>query len=900
MKEIMSKVFLLLLATSWSYVAKAGASGLDYSYGNGTATVIPPIYVNRPYSGDIVIPETITEGGKTYRVTKIANQAFANQAITSIVIGDNVESIGNEAFVNCRKLTHITMGAAVKKVGNSCFYNNSSLTRLDIRNLASWCVIDWGTSASCNPMSVAQEVYVNGEPLIDIVIPSSVTRIGAYAFANCKSAKTLTLPEEMNTIGLGAFYGCSGLASVIIPSSVSSIEALAFYGCSGLQKVKIMGKICTMGDLPFAGAKLLRKAGPIGSNSNYEFAWDTEIPEYAFCETGLEEITLPEGIKKLNKGCFWSTKLQRLVIPSSVEYIGDYALASSSLRSLLVLSENAVNFESCPETTQIYCPWPQICEADQSSQLHGIVSLSPTAFEYSGRTPEVIAENLAANEFPELSCHPDFSGLSKDAGLYVTTVPVKLSGFGECTIDVHFNYRINQAPLTVTADNKTREYGVENPTLTYSIIGLKNGDTDAVLTDKRITTYCTKSSDAGTYNINVSASAKNYNVTCVKGTLTITKVPLVAHVVDSERDYGQENNGFYCTYEGLRNGDYEPKFTVPFSVTTDAKRESNAGQYIVRMSGGEATNYYFTEIVPGYLTIRKVPLEVNAYANRLYYEDNPPFSLSYSGFRLGEDENVLITPPQVTTTVTKETPVGRYPVTLSGGEATNYYFQYMPSRIDIYQRQVTATVHSYSRQYGQANPDFEIDYDGFVAGQDESVLLEPIEINCSADELSDVGEYVISLSKGKAQNYWFWYNSGYLKITQAEQELTWDQTFDNCHVGDQIKLLATVNSDRPITYEIDAPDKVSLYKAGYDWYIDCRKAGVVYIRAQQEGSKNYLPSNRIAKKLVIDDSTAIDNINFDTLPFEHYSTDGRRINGLQNGVNIIRTEDGRSLKVLKK
>lgn len=900
MKEIVFKAFLLLLAGCWSNLAMAASTDLHYSFSGETATVTKPVYVNRPYSGDIVIPETVTEGGKTYKVTKIADQAFAGQAITSIVIGDNVERIGYEAFANCRQLTKVTMGAAIKEAGNSCFFENTSLTRLDIRSLASWCAVDWGFYGSWNPISVAKEVFVNGELLIDIVIPSSVTKIGTFAFAGYKGAKTLSLPEGLNTIGRYAFNGCSSLSSVVIPSTVSSIDTEAFASCSGLQKVKIMSKNCKIGDWAFSGAELLRKAGLIGSNCNYEFAWDTEIPDYAFADTGLEEITLPATMKKLGKRCFGGTKLQKLVIPSAVEYIGDGALGSSSLSSLLVLSENVGNFESCPKTTQIYCPWPQTCEAQVSTQLHGIVSLSPTVFEYSGRAPEVIVENLAANDFPELICTPDMSVLNKDAGSYVGTVPVKLSGFGECTIDVHFNYLINRAPLTLCADNQTREYGLENPTLTYTITGLKNGETGAVLIDPRITTYCTKSSDVGTYNINITASAKNYNVTCQKGTMTITKAPLVAYVANSERDYGRENPGFYCTYEGLRNGDYEPKFTVPFSVTTDATQESNAGQYIVRMSGGEATNYYFTEIVPGYLTINKIPLEVRAYTNRFYYEEDPPFTMTYQGFRLKDDEKVIITPPQVTTTVTKETPVGEYDVTVSGGEATNYYFKYLPSRIDIYQRQVTATVRSYSRQYGQPNPEFMIDYEGFVAGQNESVLITPIEISCKADETSDVGRYSISLSEGKAQNYWFWYNEGTLTITQAEQELTWDQTFGTCQIGDQIQLLAEVNSDRPITYEIDVPEIASLYKVGYDWYIDCRKEGTVYIRAQQEGSKNYLPSNRIAKKLVIGGtSTGIHENDIEGTPaLQYYDLSGRQQNSYGHGVNILRTPDGRSIKVL--
>jgi hypothetical protein len=68
-------------------------------------------------------------------------------------------------------------------------------------------------------------------------LPSTLTSIGSYAFADCSGLTSVTIPGSVTSIGSYAFYACSGLTSVTIPGSVTSIGEYAFAGCSNLISV---------------------------------------------------------------------------------------------------------------------------------------------------------------------------------------------------------------------------------------------------------------------------------------------------------------------------------------------------------------------------------------------------------------------------------------------------------------------------------------------------------------------------------------------------------------------------------------------------------------------------------------------------------------------------------------
>lgn len=162
-----------------------------------------------------------------------------------------------------------------------------------------------------------------------------------------------------------------------------------------------------------------------------------------------------------------------------------------------------------------------------------------------------------------------------------------LKGLNVPTIDL-----VNGAEgVVVFANNYTREYGEENPTMEFGIRGLTPNGTPEISCDASIT------SPAGEYPIIVKpGTITNENVAYVNGTLTVAKAPLTVTVNDSSMGEGAVLPEFTLTYEGFKNGETEAVLTKHPVAATDVTAESPAGEYAVTLSGGEAQNYEFNYV----------------------------------------------------------------------------------------------------------------------------------------------------------------------------------------------------------------------------------------------------------------------------------------------------------------
>lgn len=152
--------------------------------GSGSATVeyLAPVNAKKT---SVAIPSTITVKGVKYKVTSVANKAFANnKKLKSVTIGGNVTSIGNQAFSGCTSLKTVIIGNKVKSIGQQAFNGCKNLKQ--------------------------------------ITLGKNITSIGKQAFNGCRNLKKITLKTTKLTqksIGAKAFAGIYAKAVVKVPAS---------------------------------------------------------------------------------------------------------------------------------------------------------------------------------------------------------------------------------------------------------------------------------------------------------------------------------------------------------------------------------------------------------------------------------------------------------------------------------------------------------------------------------------------------------------------------------------------------------------------------------------------------------------------------------------------------------
>ena len=204
---LLATLFLLVPMGAQAFDAYIGGLCYNLSGSEATVTYEDDYFADR-FSDPVTIPSSVTYNGKTYSVT----------------------SIGEYAFIGCYSLPSITIPNSVTSIGYKAFRDCSGLTKAEFASIESLCSISFA-GAHSNPLCYAYHLYIDGKEVKDLVIPSSVTSIGGYAFCGCSGLTSVTIPNSVTSIGNSAFCECSGLTSVTIPNSVTSIGNGAFCGC---------------------------------------------------------------------------------------------------------------------------------------------------------------------------------------------------------------------------------------------------------------------------------------------------------------------------------------------------------------------------------------------------------------------------------------------------------------------------------------------------------------------------------------------------------------------------------------------------------------------------------------------------------------------------------------------
>ena len=288
----------------------------------------------------------------------------------------------------------------------------------------------------------------------------------------------------------------------------------------------------------------------------------------------VSSLKLNEGLESIGgQAIRWCRNIKELIVPNSVKEVWGAFLTEDHGLVSVVLGAGL-------ETIHTNAFW------GVSMNLKSFISLSTN---------------------PAKCVEPDrtFTSLPEDVTLYVP-----LGSKSAYETAPGWDYfaghivEMDMSPATVKVKDCSREYGDDNPTLEFETEGA------TLIGEPEIICSVDKNSKVGTYEIEINkGTIKNYLVTFVPGTLTVTKAPLVVTADNYTITQGDKLPEFTASYSGFKNGENVSVLTKQPVFSCDANEASAPGEYPINVYGVEADNYNAISYVAGTLTVLKRELK---------------------------------------------------------------------------------------------------------------------------------------------------------------------------------------------------------------------------------------------------------------------------------------------------
>lgn len=234
----------------------------------------------------------------------------------------DLRSTGSYVFAGCTSLTTVYIGANVP-VNEYMFNGCTNLTSVEIHS-----------------SSIGYAAFYECTSLEDVTIGDEVESIGTYAFYGCSKVDSITLPVNLETVGVNAFFGCSSLEEVVFADGIGEVdfEVGVFTGCTSLEDFTLAGN-----------SDYYSTAAYKVSYTTYTFLYNKDQTTliYAPCAYNGDFVFTNESgdiVTIIGDSAYDSSAVtqKEVVIPSGVEYIGQYAFAYTNITSMVVAASVAL------------------------------------------------------------------------------------------------------------------------------------------------------------------------------------------------------------------------------------------------------------------------------------------------------------------------------------------------------------------------------------------------------------------------------------------------------------------------------------------------------------------------------------------------------------------------------
>ena len=798
----------------------------EVTIGEQLTQVYGYLFYGDTYLADVDLPETITS---------IGTSAFAGcSSLSSIKIPESITSIGSSAFQNCIGFTSFTIGTGVKSIGDYAFAGCSSLTEI---------------AFSPSVTSLGGSVFQNCTGFTSFTVPGHVTSIGHRAFDGCSSIKSLKF--ESGTVALslgwinyngnngstknrGLFNDCP-IEKVELNRELSYTSG-ANYGYSPFANIKSIKKVTIgtgavrLGNFLFYNIKALSLVGfsedikEIGNSSFYG------------CDS-ITSITLPNSLETIGASAFEGCKqLTGLIFHPALKSIGNYAFKGCVAFNNFAIEEGEEtltlgNGSSEGEKTGLFkdCPITSVFIGRNLSYSYSPLANMKTLTEARFGNPVTRVPNYIFQGDTELTS-------------VIFNRNCELQSVGKYAFDGCANLPTPEFPTTVTVFDEGAFKGCES-------------FTDFDLPEKLVTigSY-TFQNCTGLTKFNIPATTTSIGSYAFSGCTGVKDVVFVDGNETLALGYGASKGKSYglfndCPLEELylgRTVSYEVNTKGNFGYSPFYKMESLSSvtvgpvvkelPYCIFQGTGIQELYIpssvrtihssFASLCPNLkqvIILGATPPNVDtsnplisgsAEDSKFYvffpdkYKSTKPWSNYtdkidacceiYSNLTYGGDNHLIAYktdfPIVLENMVTEATDAGTYQKPIDVTYTTNGYtlkdvlnFEYT-----IRKALLTITAKSCTRNYGEENPEFKFDFEGFMNGEDEKVLTNDPTATTKATLKSPVGEYEIVASGAEAKNYTFEYQNGTLAVNKAPLIVS---------VGDYTKKQGEAIPDFTISYD---------------------------------------------------------------------------------------------------
>lgn len=458
------------------------------------------------------------------------------------------------------------------------------------------------------------------------------------------------------------------------------------------------------------------------------------------------------------------------------------------------------------------------------------------------------------------SSNTSVATIAADGTLHIVgagNTTITASQAGDATYDAASNAKlltVNKATLTITAENKTRFISQPNPALTVTYAGFVLGESETnLLTPVVVTTTALTNSDPGNYPITTNgATAANYDIIFVNGTLTIMTAPFEFYSMPA-KTYGDAD---------FNGGATSINTSHPIVYVSSNSSVATIVNGKIHIVGAGTTDITASQLTDGYypagnitrqLLVNKAASGIvfGALATKIY--GNADYTATATSAN-GEQAITYASSNPAVATISSSGNIhivgaGVTDITVSQSGNSNYLAESVIRQLTVSKAALTITADDKAKYEGQANPALTATYTGFVLGEAASVLLTTAVITTTSVTASVPATYPINVSGATASNYAITFVSGSLLVNaKLSQTITFaalaTKTYGN---ADFATGGSSTNASIAVVYTSSNTAVATIVGTN----VHIVGAGTADITASQAGSDVYAAATSVVKTLTV-------------------------------------------------